>query len=75
MELPKFLLADNTAYPDAVFVIHTDYPRFVMNITTDEIEWFEDIDLTDKSEAGAAIAQLVQEAITFYDNELKNYQE
>lgn len=29
MELPKFLLGDNTDFPDAIFVIHTEFPRFI----------------------------------------------
>ena len=30
MELPKFLLGDNTDYPTAIFVVHTEYPRFII---------------------------------------------
>ena len=32
MELPKFLLGDNTDFPDDIFVIHLDYPRFIINL-------------------------------------------
>ena len=32
MELPKFVLADNTDFPDDVYVIHLDYPRFILNV-------------------------------------------
>lgn len=73
MKLPKFLLGDNTAYPDSVFVIHTDYPRFIMNITTDELEWLEMFDATDEKELKTETDHLIREAIDFYDNELKNY--
>ena len=32
MEIPKFLLADNSKFGEAVFVLHTDYPKFLINI-------------------------------------------
>ena len=32
MELPKFLLGDNTDFPDDIFIIHLDYPRFIIRI-------------------------------------------
>lgn len=73
MKLPKFLLGDNTAYPDTVFVIHTDYPRFILNIVTDELELLETVDPADENEMRTSMENLVKEAIDFYDNELKNY--
>lgn len=30
MELPKFLLGDNTDFPEDIFIIHLDYPRFII---------------------------------------------
>ena len=36
---PKFLLGDNTDYPDAIFIIHTEFPRFILNLANDEVEW------------------------------------
>ena len=50
MKLPKFLLGDNTAYPDTVFVIHTDYPRFILDVMTDEVELLEAVDTSDEDE-------------------------
>ena len=47
MELPKFLLADNSSLQNVIFVIHTEYPRFIMNITNDEVHWLEDFDKKD----------------------------
>jgi hypothetical protein len=32
MELPKFLLADNADLEDTLFVVHTEYPRFILNV-------------------------------------------
>jgi hypothetical protein len=40
MELPKFLLGDNTDFPDDIFIIHLDYPRFIIN-KDDEVEFME----------------------------------
>jgi len=40
--LPKFILGDNTAFPNAIYVIHTEFPRFIINLENDEVEWFED---------------------------------
>ena len=50
MELPKFLLGDNTDCADAIFVIHTEFPRFLINLVDDEIEWWEDFDGEDQEE-------------------------
>jgi len=50
MELPKFLLGDNTDYPNAIFIIHTDFPRFIINLENDEVEWLEDFDSQDQKE-------------------------
>ena len=44
MELPKFLIADNSAFEDALFVVHTEYPRFILNVSNDEVHWFEEFD-------------------------------
>ena len=33
---PKFILGDNTDMPDAMFVVHLEYPRFVLNLDNDD---------------------------------------
>ena len=48
MELPKFLIADNPSVQNIIFIIHTEYPRFSMNITNDEGNWLEDFDKKDE---------------------------
>ena len=48
MELPKYILGDNTDFPNAIFVIHTEFPRFIINLENDEVEWFEDFDKSDE---------------------------
>jgi hypothetical protein len=34
------LLGDNTDFPDDIFIIHLDYPRFIIN-KDDEVEFME----------------------------------
>lgn len=75
MELPKFLLGDNTDYPDAIFIIHTDFPRFVINLANDEVEWLEDFDESDKNELEIEAETLIQAANDFYDREISRYDE
>jgi len=75
MELPKFLLGDNTDCPDDIFVIHTEFPRFLINLIDDEIEWWEDFDGADQEELETQVATLIEQASEFYDNEMKRYQE
>ena len=50
MELPKFLLGDNTDFPDDIFIIHLDYPRFIINLKDDEVEFLEDLEGEDEKE-------------------------
>jgi len=73
MELPKFILGDNTDLPNAIFVIHTDYPRFIINLENDEIEWLENFDQHDEKELLNETETLVEEASQFYDREVSRY--
>ena len=73
MELPKFLLGDTTDFPDAIFVIHTEFPRFIINLATDEVEWLEDFDAEDERELEAEAENLIQQATDFYDREITRY--
>lgn len=75
MTLPKFLLADNTDFPDVVFIVHTDYPRFVLNVQTDHIEWFEDFTNEDPQEIAAELENKITEAFEFYEREISRYEE
>jgi hypothetical protein len=75
MELPKFMLGDNTDYPKAIFVVHTEYPRFVLDLANDELEWLEDISGEDQKELSLQAEQLIVEAGEFYDREVSRYQE
>ncbi|CAI8187965.1 MAG: hypothetical protein ABF304_06780 [Flavobacteriaceae bacterium] len=75
MELPKFILGDNTDFPTAIFVIHTDYPRFIINLEDDEVEWLEEFSPEDEKELENEMESLVQAATEFYDREVARYEE
>jgi len=75
MEFPKYLLADNTDYPEAVFVVHTQFPRFIINLQDDEVEWLEDFDSHDEEELASEAETLIEEASQFYDREVERYQD
>lgn len=75
MELPKFILGDNTDLPNAIFVIHTDFPRFIINLEDDEVEWLEDFSQEDQKELELEAERLIQEASEFYDREVSRYDE
>jgi len=75
MELPKFLLGDNTDHSSAVFIIHTEYPRFVLNLENDEVEWWEDFNKEDEKELESEAENLIRLATDFYDREVSRYEE
>lgn len=75
MDFPKYLLGDNSDYPSAIFIIHTEFPRFIINLENDEVEWLEDFDKEDERELEAEAESLIQEANDFYDREIARYEE
>ncbi len=75
MTLPKFILGDNTDYPNAIFVIHTEFPRFIINLEDDEVEWFEEFDEHDQREIESEAENLINAATAFYDREISRYDE
>ncbi len=74
MEFPKFLLGDNTDYPSAIFVVHTEYPRFIINLENDEVEWLEDFTQEDEKELDSEAENLIVQATAFYDREVARYE-
>lgn len=74
MTLPKFLLGDNTDHPEDIFIVHTEFPQFIINLVNDEIEWMDDLQ-GDEEELAIEIAELVEEASLFYDREMERYVE
>lgn len=73
MELPKFILGDNTDHPDAIFIIHTEFPRFIINLENDEVEWFEEFDQHDEKELESEMENYIKAATDFYDREVERY--
>lgn len=73
MELPKFLLGDNTDFPDAIYIVHTEYPRFILNLENDEVEWLEEFSRDDEKELAAEAQSLIEQATAFYDREVARY--
>ena len=75
MELPKFILGDNTDFPEAIFIIHTEFPRFILNLQNDEVEWFEEFDAQDQRELETEAENYIKAATDFYDREVERYEE
>ena len=74
MELPKFLLADNSAYPEDIFILHSEFPRFIINLKNDEVEWFEDLSNEKEEDVTAELNELIKQAEVFYDTEMEQYE-
>jgi hypothetical protein len=74
MDIPKFLLADNSNFPEDIFVLHTEFPRFMINLKDDEIEWFEDLTGENEEDIATELAVLMDKAGAFYDEEMKQYE-
>ncbi len=74
MELPKFVLADNTDYADDIFIIHLEFPRFIINLANDEVSFIEDIDESEEDELNQEMEKLIVQAGEFYDREMKRYE-
>jgi len=76
MEMPTFLLCDCTANPDDMYVLHTDYPRFLLNLATDEIELFDEVSSEDDPEEfEEELRKIVERAGEFYESEINEYTE
>ncbi|MEK6493216.1 hypothetical protein [Myroides odoratimimus] len=73
MELPKFVLADNTEYPEDIFIIHLEFPRFIINLNTDEVEFLEAIEESEEAEIETEMEGLIVKAGEFYEREMERY--
>jgi hypothetical protein len=47
MELPKFLLGDNTDFQEDIFIVHR-LSRFIINLKDDEVEFIEEAEDLDE---------------------------
>ncbi len=75
MELPKFLLGDNTDHPNSIFIVHTEYPRFIINLENDEVEWLEEFSKEDEDDLAGEAESLIEAATAFYDREVARYED
>lgn len=73
MKLPKFLMADNSDFPEDLFVVHTEYPRFILNVEEEEVEWFDDLE--EEEEVANEVNSLIEQAFNFCDAEIERYEE
>ncbi|MET3732352.1 hypothetical protein [Moheibacter stercoris] len=74
MEAPKFLIADNSEFPDKLFILHTDFPRFLLDVETEDIEWFDELEDDPDVELETEIAELLELAYEFFDKEMDSYE-
>jgi hypothetical protein len=72
--LPKFLLADNSQeLPDTIFIVHNEYPRFIVESDVDDfgsnqvVHWIDD-----QPENEVIVEQLLSEAEDFMEEEFNN---
>ena len=70
MELPKFLIANNSELDETLFVVHTEYPRFILNVLNDEMHWLEEFDKEDEATLKSESNHLIEAAFTFFDKEM-----
>jgi hypothetical protein len=75
MQLPKFVIADNSDFPDDIFVIHLDFPRFIINLKDDEVEFLEDLEGEDETELESEMEHLITLAGEFYDKEMEEFED
>ena len=71
MDVPKFLIADNSSLQEEIFVLHTEYPRFLLNVANDDILWLEEFAQEDKKELEQIPQDLIDTALNFFDEEIK----
>jgi len=72
MEVPKFLIADSSTLQDEIFVLHTEYPRFLLNVSNDEILWLEEFGKEDQDELEKITEELIEETLAFFDTEIES---
>ncbi len=75
MALPKFILGDNTDFENAIYVIHTEYPRFVINLEDDSVTWFDNLENENEAELTEEVTNLIALATAFFDRETKRLME
>ena len=71
MDVPKFLIADNSSLQEEIFVLHTEYPRFLLNVANDDILWLEEFAQEDKKELEQITQDLIDAALSFFYEEIE----
>lgn len=74
METPEFLIADNSEFSDKIFILHTEFPRFLLDVETEEVEWFDAIEEEEGVDLETEIADLIGKAFDFFDREMEGYE-
>ena len=74
MELPKFLMADNFDFPLDLFVVHTEYPRFILNVEKKKVKCFDYLE-GEEEEALNELDSLIKQAFDFCESEIRKYQD
>ncbi|MDG2387164.1 MAG: hypothetical protein P8M02_07090 [Flavobacteriaceae bacterium] len=64
-------MADNSELEEALFVVHTEYPRFILNVLNDDVHWFEEFDKEDEKALKSESHLLIEAAFEFYDKEME----
>jgi hypothetical protein len=72
--ITKFLLGDNTDFQEDIFIVHLDYPRFIINLKDDEVEFIEEAEDLDEGELNIEMEGLIVLANEFYDREMERYE-
>ena len=73
MDFPKFLVADNTDLPEAVYIVHTEFPSFILNLENDEVKWLDDIGDESEGDLTKILEGLIAEAEACYTREVERY--
>ena len=56
-----------------LFVVHTEYPRFILNVEEEEVEWLDDLEGDDEETMADEATKVVEAAFKWCDDELAKY--
>jgi hypothetical protein len=74
--LPKFLLADNMDFPGKVYIVHTKYPRCIIESSVDDFQEDQKIYWLDEEvEDDDELKELLEEAENYFIREMDDLDE
>ena len=73
MAIPEFLLSNNYETPDNFYIVHTLFPRFVLEVETQEIEWIDELSESSESEMYNEVEQLIKSALDFFTVQMEGF--